>query len=362
LIIRRAFYREATIATAGIVLVLVVVLVLFGMTAALGRAVRGDYAQHIVFQLLGWQTLMRFDLLLPLGLYLGVLLTFSRWYRDSEMTVLLACGVSLPQLLRPVLALSAVVALITAGAAFYVTPYAEHAIDALRTESARRSDIAGITPGTFTESGAGRRVVYAEDAAPGGGLTQIFISNPAQTHPRIILARLGHSVVDKRGDRFIVLSDGWAYEGAPGDAEYRIVRFDTYMVRMETPTAIATRETAETIPPDVLWRANDIDARAEWQWRLSRPILLFVLAIFALVLAYTDARRGRLANLFLAILIYFIYSNLLGVALTLMKRGTVPAVVGLWWVHVLMAIIALLLLHRRSHNRPLLPRWRRSVA
>ncbi len=89
--------------------------------------------------------------------------------------------------------------------------------------------------------------------------------------------------------------------------------------------------------------------------------LVFILALYALVLAHTDARRGRLSNLFAAILVYLIYSNLLGLGQTLLKKGQVPPGVGLWWLHAGMLLVAIYLLRQRARNRPLipLPRWRR---
>lgn len=355
MIIRRAFYREAALTTVAIVAVLVVVLVLFGMTAILGRAVKGDIAEKVVLQMFGWQTLRRLDLLLPLGLYLGVLMTFSRWYRDSEMTVLHACGVSLLQLLRPVLIFTAAVALLTAAAAFYLTPLANRAIETLKIEGNSRPDITGIVPGTFSEGSLGR-VVYAEESLAEGRLNQVFVSTPSGPQPRVILSRLGHSIVDpKTGSRYIALSNGWAYEGKPGDPNYRIVHFDTYLVRIDSKPLIVPPDTVEGLPTMKLFALDQREAKAEWHWRLSKPILALVLAAFALVMSYTDARRGRLANLFAAILVYFIYSNLLGAGQTLLRQGRVSPAWGLWWVHGLMILVVAYWLYRRSYNRPLLP-------
>lgn len=360
MIIRRAFYREAIQATVGIVAVLIVVFLLFGMTAVLNRTARGEYAQTIVWQLLGWETLRRLDLLLPLGFYLGVLLTFSRWYRDSEMTVLAACGIGLSQLLRPVLVMAAVIALLVGAAAFYVTPLAARAIQEVKAESGQRPELAGITPGAFTEAAAGGRILYAERVVPDGRMEQIFLSNPAKDRPRIVLAQEGYPFVDGRtGDRFVMLTKGWAYEGTPGQPDYRIVRFESYAVRLEQKPIVAPPATTEGLPTAVLLATRDTDASAEWHWRLSKPVLVFVLAIYAVVLAYTDARRGRLANLFIAILVYFVYSNLLGLGQTLIKKSQVSDAIGLWWVHVLMIAIAAFLFYQRSRNRPLLLRLRK---
>lgn len=354
MIIYRALYREASQASVAIVVVLLVVLVFFGLTAVLGRAARGEYAASIVFSLITWQTIKRFDVLIPLAFYLGALLTLSRWYRDSEMTVLAACGVGLPQLLRPLMVLAAVVAVLSGVATFYVTPLSYRHIEMAKAESAQRPQLAGVTPGAFNDAAAGGRIIYAESVEHNGMLENVFLSK-LQGRAHVVLARRGYPFTDTRtGDRFVALEDGWAYEGTPGQADYRILAFDTYAVRLESRPPLDVPTTLEGLPSRLLWARADRSATAEWHWRLSKVIVVPVLAAFALVLAYTDARRGRLSNLFVAVLVYFIYSNLIGIGTTLLKKGQIPAALGLWWVHVLFAGIAAYLLFRRAANKPLL--------
>ncbi len=358
-IIHRAFYKEAAQATAGIVAILVVVFVLFGVTAALGRTVAGEYAASIVLRLIGLQTLRRVDLLLPLGFYLGVLLTFSRWYRDSEMTVLAACGIGVSQLLRPVLVAATLLGLLVAGMALYVSPLVTRAIDAVKAEGGKLTELTSIEPGVFTEVADGTRILYVERVDGNGGLEQVFLNNPADGRPRVVLARTGYPFIDaKTGDRFVALVDGWAYEGRPGEADYRVVRFEKYSVRLQQKPPTTPPATVEGLPMMELLATKSGDAAAEWQWRISKPLMVWVLALYGVVLAYTDARRGRLANLFIAILVYFVYSNLIGLGQTLIRKGQVPSAVGLWWVHASMLALVVFMLYRRSRNRPLWPRLR----
>lgn len=356
MIIHRALYREVSQASIAIVIVLLLVLVLFGLTAVLGRTARGEYPESIVFSMLMWQTIKRFDVLIPLGFYLGVLLTLSRWYRDSEMTVLAACGIGLPQLLRPLMVLAAVAAMAAGAASFYLTPLAYRHIEVVKAESTQRPQLAGVTAGAFTEAVAGGRIVYAERIADDGTLEHVFLGNlQGSGRPHVILARAGFPFTDARtGDRFIALRDGWAYDGVPGQADYRIMAFEMYAVRLEARPLLDVPTTLEGMPTHVLLRQQERAATAEWHWRLSKLLAVPVLAAFALVLAYTDARRGRLSNLFAAVLVYFIYSNLMGIGITLLKKGRVPPEFGLWWVHIVFALIAFYLLARRAANRPLL--------
>jgi lipopolysaccharide export system permease protein len=112
--------------------------------------------------------------------------------------------------------------------------------------------------------------------------------------------------------------------------------------------------------PELL-RSNLPQAKAEWHWRLARPVSVTIFVLFAVVFAYTDPRRGRAITLIAAIVVYFVYTNLLGFGLALLRNGKVPMALGLWWVHAAAAGVAAYLLWRRLGNRPLfaLPRLRR---
>jgi lipopolysaccharide export system permease protein len=355
MILRRAFYREAALATLGITVVLLVALVLAGFTTLLGRAVRGDLAEDIVLALLGWQTLRRLDLLLPLALYLGILLTLNRWYSDSEMTVLAACGVGLWRLLRPVLLFALAVATLVALGAFYATPLASRQMEQLRAESAARLELSRLEPGVFNPLPGSGRVFYAERIDPASGaLEGVFIGSLEQGRQGVVIASAGEPYAEPgTGERFLVLRAGSLYDGAPGEAGYRVMDFEAYHLRLRPLAAAPPAERIDGLRAAELLARTDGAAAAEWHWRLSKPVVAMVLALFALALAYTDARRGRLGNLFAAILVYFIYSNMLALAQTLLKKGQVPDALGLWWVHAIMLVIALYLLARRAQHRPL---------
>ena len=355
LIIDRAFYRETAGTTLAIAVVLLVVMVLMGMTLLLGRAARGDQPVHVVFLLLGFQTLSRLDVLLPLAFYLGVLLTLSRWYRDNEMTVLAACGVGLLHFLRPVLRLGLIFAAVVSLGAFYFTPLATRMIENIKSENASQSEPAMVAPGVFTELAGRNRIFYAEKIQPDGDVEGVFVSSLEQGRQGVLVAKSGHPFTDpKTGDKFIALHDGTLYDGEPGMADYRILEFNVYNLRIEPKKVEAAPVPTAGLPTLAMLRQiADPDVNAELHWRLGKTIALFVLGVYAVVFAYTDVRRGRLSNLFVAIVVYFVYSNLLGIGETMLQKGRVPPLAGLWWVHGAMALVALYLLRQRARNRSL---------
>lgn len=83
-----------------------------------------------------------------------------------------------------------------------------------------------------------------------------------------------------------------------------------------------------------------------------------MLAILAVPLSRTSHRQGRYTRLALAIVLYLLVSNLLNAARSWLQSGAVLPWLGLWWVHLLVVALAMILILRQAGYRHLLP-WRR---
>ena len=375
LIINRALARELTTTTFAIAFIFVALFMVVSLVKILAKAVAGTIPVKFIFTMLGLQTVEIMGLMLPLSFYIGLLMTLSRWYRDSEMTVLHGCGVSLTQLLRPVLTMGAVFALIVGTLAFYLSPLASRMIAVIKQDEGSRYETAAISPGVFNEfqyskRRAERGVYYVEELTSDGEMRQVFAATQHLGRDGVVVARIGREVaMGDSSDRYLQLEDGIRYDGAPGQADYRRVEFERYTIRMDIPPptlrytpyhAMPTLELFATPPPGRQAQALN----AEWHWRLSKPLAIMILMVFGFVFAYTNPRQGRYYSLFVAIAAYFLYSNLLGIGDAMLKRGRIPAAVGLWWVHGLFIGIGLYLFWRRLNNMPLfvLPPLRRRIA
>lgn len=357
MIIRRYLYREITLAVLAGTAVLVVLFVLVGVTKLLGQAAVGQYPRDIVLTLLGLELVRRLEILIPLAMYIAILLTLARWYRDNEMTVLAACGMGLTFIMRPVMQLALGTAAVVALFSLYVSPLSVAKIEQTKKASLNRPGLSVAAPGVFTDLRNSGRILYVERIGADGVLDKIFVNDHKTATQNVLAAETGYQRVDSdTGERFLVLKNGSMYEGVPGEPDYRVVEFETYTLRLEAPRTIPPPTAIEARPTRTLLGSSNHRDNSELHWRLAKPVSVLVLAVFALVLAYTDARRGRIANLVAAILIYFTYTNLLGVGETLLKSERVAPAVGLWWVHLSMGTIAAYLLVRRAQNRPLLPR------
>ena len=103
MIYRRTLVRELTATAFGLFLILLAILFTNLVLRLLARAAGGSVAPAGILALLGFNAVFYLNILLSVALFLTVLLTLSRWYRDSEMIVWFTSGQALTASLRPIL-------------------------------------------------------------------------------------------------------------------------------------------------------------------------------------------------------------------------------------------------------------------
>ena len=86
---------------------------------------------------------------------------------------------------------------------------------------------------------------------------------------------------------------------------------------------------------------------AELHWRAALPIAAMLLALLAIPLSFVNPRSGASWNLFLAVLIFFLYYNLLKIFEAWTIQGRISPWIGMWPVHVGMIALLLVLFSRQ---------------
>lgn len=367
----RALFRESALAAIFIAGVLLFLIVFAGLTEALAQAALGKQTGMLVLKILVLEIIRTTDTLLPLALFLGVLLTMSRWYRDSEVTALEACGVSLFSLWLSLLALASVFAVVVSYLSFYLSPLAAAQVDVIKAE-ARSSGLvmAGVRAGVFYH-GFNDSVYYVESLEKAEESDEKHFSGvfaragliPGEKDASggksgIVTAATGRRSIDaKTGAKLLILENGHYYEVIPGQKTMRVFAFEQYSASL-TKAPARVSGGADALPISELFKSDQPAQIAELHWRLARPIALYLLVSLAMVLAYTNPRQSRFGSMFLALLVFFLYSNLLGLFAGMLGSGKIPGYIGLWPVHGLFAIFAVYAFSRRQNHLPLfcLPR------
>lgn len=364
-ILDRYLLRQLVTSTLAVAFILLLIAVGGTLADVLSRVARGRLPADLLFSLIGLRLVDALTILLPLAVFLGVLLAYGRMWRDSEMAVLQASGVSVRGLMRPlaifVLPLTVLLALVS----FWLAPASVRLAQHMTAEANRSLIVAGLEAGRFVDLPGNNGVLYvARMSDDGTRFEHMFVESERQgedgrTRIDVITANSGFLYHDANGqDRYLALQDGFRVEGIIGQDDFRLMRFERNDIRLpEADRDDGDTKVKRAARNAVLLASDDPLQRAELHWRLSSPLSALVLVLLAVPLARTDPRAARYARLLLAVLCYLVYANFIGLGRSWLGQGDMPLWLGLWWVYLPTVMLALWLLWRGENLRA--PRRRR---
>jgi lipopolysaccharide export system permease protein len=339
----RYVLREVIAAWLVVTGVLLVLLLAQQIAAVLERAAVNQFPQGVVLQLIWLGALQNLSILVPVGLLLGVVLALGRLYHDSEMAAALACGVAPSKLYLPIAGLSLMVTAFLAWLTLVLAPAATERTLSLRNAAVRAGQFAPITAGKFRTFGGQSAVIYAEEVNADGTLGNVFVERNSGPRVEVAVAnRARHTVTSDGMTHTITLYNGERFEGVPGSPEWSITKpFRELIVPVQVPALSDVVKNLDAQTSRALYQSTDLVKRAELHWRIALPMMCVVLTLLAVPLSRLNPRQGRYARIWLAVVIYFVYSNLISAGKVWIAHGTVPEAVGLWWTHAAVVLLAL---------------------
>jgi lipopolysaccharide export system permease protein len=344
----RSLVREFFVTGAFVSAILLGIIVFTQLIRLLGESVSGLLAVEGVMALVGFSALNYLPILLSVSLYLSVLLTLTRSYRDSEMVVWFSSGIGLTRWIRPVMGFAVPVVSVIALLSFVLAPWAKQKAEEFKTRLDTRDDVTLATPGAFRESKQADRVFFLENVdAKNNHVGNIFVQSVQNGKEGTMVAKEGVQETAPNGDRFLVLFNGTRYEGIPGQADFKLVEFDRYAVRIEAVEIKESQPNYKSFSTFYLIQHPNSWNISELEWRIGLPLSALILAMLAIPLSFVNPRAGRSLNLLMAIVIYMAYNNMLGVATAWVGQGRIGPVAGLWAVHGGMLVLLVLLFYKR---------------
>ena len=334
----------------------------------LAEAAVGNLAGDILLPVMFFRLPGFLELILPLGLFLGILMAYGRLYVESEMVVLSACGVSPTRLAGYTLVSALLVMALVALLSLLVTPLGAARSSALLDDPETSQGLQTLAAGRFQYRKSNGVVSYAERIDSDSGIMHsVFLSQQSAapgggTRLTITVASEGEIVLDSTtGARYLELRDGYRYSGQPGELDYEVVEFERFGERIPEPEGgIRSVPRVDARPTRALLESTLPEERAALHWRLSLPVTVPIVALIALSLSRTDHRRGRYIKMAPAFALYLIYLVLLTKARAAMEEGAGPLV--FWAVHLLYGTLALGLLYGDTLRRRWYTRRARGVA
>ena len=354
MILNRYLFKEIALSFFATLAVLTLIIVGNTFVRLLASASSGDLPVDLLGNMLLFGSMRNLIRLIPVALLIGMMLAFSRLYRDSEMVALRASGVAPRHFYRAIFGFVAPLTLLMAVMVFYTTPLLEGHSQALKKEMYERPEAAGIPAGEFITSGSKERnyTILTEVIDPSRTIMERFFIRAKDGASEVLIwARSAILFIDSaNGERFLQIRDGYRYENDPDQGGMSIIRFGEHGIRI--PLRSFTRDDdIETVPTLDLIKAPTPKATAELQWRISIVLSAPILALLAFPLSYTAPRQGRYSKIAVAILIYGFYANILATIRGMLEREELSPWIGMWWVHLSLVALAFWLL-RKYYGKP----------
>ena len=347
MIFHKTLLRELASTALAIFLVLLGIVLATQLVRLLSLAAGGAITSASVVALLGFTLIGLLPTLLSLTLFIAVLMALSRAYRDSEMVVWMSSGLSLTRWIMPVLTFALPLVLVIGVLALTLAPWAAGRAEDIRKTLDSRDDVSAVTPGVFRESRQADRVYFVEQVSgTSNRVGNVFVSSTQNGKSSVVVARQGYQETAPNGDRFLILENGYRYEGEPGRADFRITEFERFATQIEA-REVARAESLKVLKTVELWHQAQPRYLGELSWRIGLPVSALLLALLAIPLSFVNPRAGRSFNLIVALLVYMIYVNMLSVIQAYISQSRVHVVPGILILHAVVALLLVVLFYRR---------------
>ncbi|WP_417908823.1 LPS export ABC transporter permease LptF [Candidatus Electronema sp. PJ] len=307
---------------------------------------------------------------IPMASMTGVIIGFTRLTNDRELLALKACGISLRQMLPPVVLLASVIATLTGWFSVRLIPAGEVAIRQLMYQLAKEKIDKGIKEKKFTEA-LGEVVVYVDETKPDTGAWQgVYVSDMrGRQQPNIIMAKSGQMQADiSRMAVTIILHDGTLHSTSGFDGQ--TVRFRRYQLRipLKPPTKIdgddVTQLSKSSMSQEqLLTEASRPNAHpqdvitfmSEYHHRLAMPVGCLILSLLGLPLGLQAGPGRKAIGLPLGLFFFVLYYMLSTVGQVMAEDKVLPVPTGLWLSNAIFSVLVLFVFRRTEQERPVVP-------
>ncbi len=308
--------RELARSFGATLVVLMTIVLTLGLVRTVGAAAQGKVSAQDVLLLLGFSGISQLAPLLALSMFIAVVHTLGRIWRDSEMVIWNSAGVSLQRFMRPVWRMAWLVCLGVAALVLFVTPWMNRQAAELVLRYAERSDLSRVTPGVFQVSRDGRSVFFIERdrddmrEAPTSARS-VFIHSQAADRETLTTAQSGKLELLPDG-RYLALNQGHRMDRQVSSADSMQASFARALVRIgDGPAASRADVTPKTMGTWPLLQLGTPEAHGELAWRFGLALAAMNLLVLGVVLSVSNPRKPSQWGVLFALLSFVLYFNLI---------------------------------------------------
>lgn len=333
---------------------------------------------NVVFEILAYLVPHYMGMALPISLFLGVLIAFSRLSRDGELDAMHGASIGLTRLARPAHAMAIVLTIVAAITIGYLQPYGRYAYQSMVFAISNASFHAFLRAGVFAQTD-GTSFLIEEIRPDGIGFGKIFIHEQTEDGESVAITarggRLGYG--ETEATPMLSLADGVRLEvedtettdasdagaGEPTLPTINVLRFEELRTDLGRDTAQLFRprgkdEREFTLselwkrrfdpPPDV--RSSDMIA--EFHGRIVHILTVPLLPFLAIPLALGRRRSERSFGIAIGLAALVIYNQVLDLGENVTETGAIQPWLGLWTPYFIFAFASVFAFRRATTRVP----------
>ena len=337
--------RETLKSQLAILFILLLIFFCQKLVRILGAAVDGDIPTNLVLSLLGLGVPEMAQLILPLSLFLGLLMTLGKLYTESEITVMHACGLSKAVLVKAAMVLALFTGIVAAVNVMWAGPWSSRHQDEVLAEAKANPGMAALAQGQFQQSTDGNAVLFIE-GVNGASFHDVFLAQlrPKGTaRPSVVVADTGQLSQRKDGYQVVTLNQGTRFEGTAMLRDFRITDFKNYQAIIGHQAVAADPTDTEQMNMSTLWNTDTDRARAELHWRFTLVLTVFIMALMVVPLSVVNPRQGRVLSMLPAMLLYLVFFLLQTSLKSNAGKGKIDPAIWMWAVNLAYIALAVVL-------------------
>ena len=285
-------------------------------------------------------------LLIPFSFFLGVVITISRLYADSEIFGYIGGGLSNKDLIKYLIPQAAIYFFLTLILSIYIAPYTKELSKEVLSINTIQEQFASIKPKQIYTLKNNGGFIYAESKKNNSFSDIVIFKSNDRGSSLIVADQFNPNDLNSKIE--LNFKNGTLYQD--------IFDVDSSIISSFGELKIPIDKEANIISGISLSKLFDFSiksSQSQLQWNISIPITIFLLLVLGVNLSKVEPRQGRFSVLLPAIFVYILYLSLLILARESFNEATLASQNYIWFVHILFFLFSLLSFFKEEFSRNL---------